>query len=149
MYARKYALPTEQESQIARQARAKIIPFVQEDAPATLHINGASRDESIELPAGTLEFLKEILEALAAGHGVTIVPQHAVLTTRQAAEILNFSRPHLIKLLNAGEIPFHKVGSHHRIRREDVMRYKQKFDEERDAFLTWLVAESEELGLYD
>ena len=63
--------------------------------------------------------------------------------------MLNVSRPYLIKLLDSGEIPFHKVGSHRRIRTEDVLNYKQTLRRQREAFLDRLVAESQELGLYD
>lgn len=67
----------------------------------------------------------------------------------EAADILNVSRPYLIKLLEAGEIPFHKVGRHRRIRIKDLMRYKADSDQRMDEAMDELVALSEELGLYD
>ncbi|HXW71158.1 MAG TPA: helix-turn-helix domain-containing protein [Methylocella sp.] len=86
----------------------------------------------------------DILEAMAAGHGVTIIPESAELTTVQAAELLNVSRPFLIKLLDNGVIPHRKVGKHRRVRMEDVMAYKAAIDREREGVLDRLVGEAQE-----
>ena len=86
----------------------------------------------------------DILEAMAAGRGVTLIPQNAELTTVQAAEILNVSRPFLIKLLESNEIPYRKVGKHRRVKMEDVMAYKDRIDKEREAILDALVADAQE-----
>ena len=86
----------------------------------------------------------DILEAMAAGRGITIIPENAELTTVQAAEVLNVSRPFLIKLLEEEKIPYRKVGKHRRIRMEDVMTYKTAIDQEREAVLDQLVAEAQE-----
>ena len=114
-----------------------------------LQIVDADSEEIIELPASAVALLLGILRMTAKGLGIALMPLHSELTTRQAADLLNVSRPYLIKLLDAGEIPHHKVGRHRRIRMEDMMTYKQKFRQEREAFLDRLVAESQELGLYD
>ena len=91
-----------------------------------------------------------VLEAMAAGRGVTIIPQSAELTTAQAAEVLNVSRPFLIKLLEQKEIPHRKVGRHRRVLMEDVMTYKAAIDAEREAVLDRLAAEAQEQGMgYD
>ncbi|HWX43541.1 MAG TPA: helix-turn-helix domain-containing protein [Blastocatellia bacterium] len=71
------------------------------------------------------------------------------LTTQEAAGLLNVSRPHLIKLLERGQMPFHKVGRHRRLRLADVLAYKRKALEERKAILRELVALNQEMGLYD
>jgi excisionase family DNA binding protein len=88
--------------------------------------------------------LMDILEAMAAGRGVTIIPENAELTTVEAAVVLNVSRPFLIKLLEAGHIPFRKVGKHRRVRLEDVMAYKAAIDQEREEVLDQLVAEAQD-----
>lgn len=88
-----------------------------------------------------------ILEAMAAGRGVTIIPENAELTTFEAADVLKVSRPYLIKLLDAGAIPFWRVGKHRRIRMEDVMAYRARDDRERDAAMDHLVREAQEQGM--
>lgn len=81
---------------------------------------------------------------------LTIITEDAELTTVQAADILHVSRPFLIKLLEAGQIPYRRVGKHRRIRMEDVMDYKQAIDQEREAVLDWLVADAQEQDMgYD
>ena len=86
----------------------------------------------------------DILEAMAAGRGVTIIPENAELTTVQAAEVLNVSRPFLIKLLDDRAIPYRKVGKHRRIRMEDVMSCKANIDQEREAALDELARDAQE-----
>ena len=141
--------PSESDAALARTASSKFIPFVRKQEPQTVHLTFADGQESIVLPTGSLEMIHRILEAMAAGHGVMVFPQHAELTTMEAADMLNVSRPYLIKLLEAGDIPYHKVGTHRRVRIEDVMRYKEEIDRRREAILDQMVAEAEELGLYD
>jgi excisionase family DNA binding protein len=89
----------------------------------TLRPRDADQDNLIELPAGAVALLMDILEAVAAGRGVTIIPEDAELMTVEAAEALSVSRPSLIKLLNEGVIPPRKVGRRRLIRMEDVMAY--------------------------
>jgi excisionase family DNA binding protein len=111
-------------------------------------IDEGQEEELIQLPAGAVAMLMDILEAMAAGRGITLIPENAELTTVQAADILNVSRPFLIKLLEEGEIPHRRVGTHRRILMEDVMAYKQAIDQEREAVLDQLVedAQDQEMG---
>jgi excisionase family DNA binding protein len=88
-----------------------------------------------------------ILEAMAAGRGVTIIPENAELTTVQAADVLNVSRPFFIKLLENGAIPHRKVGKHRRVRMEDFMAYKERIDREREAVLDQLAAQAQEFDM--
>lgn len=149
MFAQLHPPPTLQDSEIAREATARIVPFVRMDKPLELKITEEVNPEPIILPAGAVAMLKDILEAMAAGHSITMIPHHAELTTVQAADILNVSRPYLIKLLKADKIPYRKVGTHRRILMEDLMAYKEKTDRESRVAMNELVALSEELGLYD
>jgi excisionase family DNA binding protein len=86
----------------------------------------------------------DILGAMASGQGITLIPENAELTTVQAADILNVSRPFMIKLLEEGALPYRKVGKHRRVLMEDVMNYKRAIDQEREAVLDKLVADAQE-----
>ncbi|MCB9786938.1 MAG: helix-turn-helix domain-containing protein [Deltaproteobacteria bacterium] len=102
---------------------------------------------TISLPREALELFVEVLGQMANGNAVTVVPVHAELTTHQAAEILNVSRPFLIGLLDAGKMPFRMVGTHRRIRFTDLMAYKQQDDARRDEALAELTRQARDLGL--
>lgn len=144
MVAHRQLPPTAQDAAIARVSGQALSRFARTKAPLKLRVTDAEQSEPIELPAGAVELLMDILEAMAAGRGVTIIPENAELTTVQAAEVLNVSRPFLIKLLDEEKIPHRKVGKHRRIRMEDVMSYKSAIDAEREAVLDQLVAEAQE-----
>lgn len=102
---------------------------------------------TVTLPRKAFELFLEILGHMANGNAVTIVPVHAELTTQEAADILNVSRPFLIGLLKSGRIPFRPVGAHRRIRFNDLMKYKERDDAERRAIADELAAEAQRLGL--
>jgi excisionase family DNA binding protein len=101
--------------------------------------------ERIELPDSALEALRVIIETMAQGRSITLVPHDKELTSQEAADILHVSRPHLIKLLDRGDLPFHRVGTHRRIRIEDVLAYRDLRDAEREAALGELARLSQEL----
>lgn len=105
--------------------------------------------DAIELPGEIHELLVSIVENLKAGNGVTVIPMHAELTTVEAAELLNVSRPYLIKQLEAGALAFHMVGTHRRLRLADVLAYRDRMDEAAEEALAALTGEAEELGLYE
>ncbi len=98
--------------------------------------------EEIELPESVFRLLHQMVYELAQGNSVTIVPIHKVLTTTEAADLLNVSRQYLVELLDAGAIPFSKVGTHRRIRFGDLMDYKKKRDASRREGLSRLTKTS-------
>jgi len=103
--------------------------------------------QKLSLPASAIRLLLDLLTEMAAGNAVTLIPVHAQLTTQQAADVLNVSRPFLVSLLEEGKIPHVKVGTHRRILFEDLMRYKNSVDRERRKALDELVTQSEALGM--
>ena len=144
MLAHRQLPPTPQADVLARVSGQALSRFAKARAPLKLRVTDTEQMEPIELPAGAVSLLMEILEAMAAGRGVTIIPENAELSTVQAAEVLNVSRPFLIKLLEDGAIPHRKVGKHRRVRMEDVMSYKAATDSEREAVLDQLAADAQE-----
>lgn len=144
MIAHRELPPTAQDAAIARVSRQAFARFAHTRAPLKLRVTDVEQAEPIELPAGAVALLMDILEAMAAGRGVTIIPENAELTTVQAAAVLNVSRPFLIKLLEDGRIPYRTVGKHRRVRMEDVMAYKTAIDRDREAVLDQLAAEAQE-----
>jgi excisionase family DNA binding protein len=105
--------------------------------------------KEIEIPEPLYEVLLEAAKALRQGKAVTIVPTSHELTTQQAADILNVSRPHLIHLLERSEIPFSMVGTHRRIRFEDIVQYRGKRSATRRKILEDLTPEAQDLGIYE
>jgi excisionase family DNA binding protein len=106
-------------------------------------------DVEIELPEGIHALLVSIVENLKAGNGVSVIPMHAELTTVEAAQLLNVSRPFLIKKLEADELPHHMVGTHRRLKLADVLAYRDRLDIAANEALDAMTAEAEELGPCD
>lgn len=105
--------------------------------------------EKIKIPSRALAFLGNILKAMSEGKPVSIVPMATEVTTQSAAEILSCSRPHLVKLLEEGMIPYTLVGKHRRLMIEDVLKYRQKMKSEQKQHLIGIMNSDEDLGLYD
>jgi excisionase family DNA binding protein len=139
--------PSAQDAAMARVSGQVLSPHVQQKGSLVLTVREAGQDKPLELPAGAVALLMEILQAIAAGRGVTVIPENAELTSVQAAEVLNVSRPFLIKLLDDNVLPHRKVGKHRRIRMEDVMAYRSKIDRDREAVLDQLAREAQEMGM--
>ena len=111
-----------------------------------LQLEGAERD-TIALPPAALALLQEILSQMAQGNAVTLMPVLAELTTQQAADLLNVSRPFLIDQLKKGLLPLRSVGTHRRIRLSDLLAYKRQMDQNRSVTLDTLAAQAQELGM--
>lgn len=105
--------------------------------------------ERIKIPINTLRLLSNILKQTSQGRPVSIVPIATEITTQAAAELLGCSRPHLVKLLEKGEIAFTKVGKHRRIKYEDILSYKKKLKDNQRKLLAEIMKSDEESGLYD
>ncbi|MEZ5042793.1 MAG: helix-turn-helix domain-containing protein [Saprospiraceae bacterium] len=103
--------------------------------------------EIVSIPLKALKLLTSILSNMAQGKSIALLPTDAEITTQQAAEILNVSRPHVIKLLEKGDIPYKKVGSHRRILLQDILEYESTFKSERRKKLDYLAKEAQKLNL--
>ncbi|NMG22234.1 helix-turn-helix domain-containing protein [Brasilonema bromeliae] len=137
------AVKTEQEAQSIKQVED--ILNSQGSQVKLIGTNG----EQIDIPESLYQVLRHVVHAMASGQAVSLVPHSYEMTTQQAAEFLNVSRPYVVKLLEQGEIPYIKVGSHRRVCFEDLVRYKEQRDKKRSQLLKQLIEMSEEAGLYE
>lgn len=135
---------------VARKAAkdsAKLSKRLRRSPTVTLMAVGAGERATITVPRAAFGLLVEILDQMADGNDVAVIPHARELTTQEAAAILNVSRPYVIGLLEQGRIPFHKTGTHRRIRLADLLAYKKHQDEVSRRALAELTAEAQELGL--
>ena len=100
-----------------------------------------------KVPKKAMLLLFEILDNMAMGKSITLIPSEAEVSTQQAADMLNVSRPHLVKLLEKGEIPFKKVGSHRRIQLKDLINYDKKIKQTRSDELDFIAEQAQDLNL--
>jgi len=136
---------TDEEALAAREALAKLKSVAAEGTEIGLRV--ARKPDVVPLPARAVALIVDVLTAMADRKPVSVVPHEAELTTKQAADFLNVSRPYLVGLLDKGEIKHRVVGTHRRVLVADLMAYKQKSDEARRAAIARMVAEFQKLGL--
>ena len=134
------ALPESEEVQIRELNR-----MLQLGSPALIGTDG----ERLELPGAVFRLLKDIVRNMQLGRAIVLIPENQQLTTQRAADLMGVSRPHLIKLLESGGLPYHKAGTHRRIYLKDLVSYQKRRDKERKAALDRIAKEAFESGLYD
>ena len=139
------ALPTEEEAKLARESSRLLAAFVGKGKAARLKI--VVGKEEITVPVSALRLLVDILAQMAEGNAVTIMPIQAELTTQQAADFLNVSRPHFVGLLEQNAIPFRKVGTHRRVLFKDLLAYREKSLVSRRKALDELSKQAQELKM--
>lgn len=140
-------LPTELDVTLAKETSRLLAPRVRSSNPLRFRVLDAPKGDTLQIPALAAKMLVRILEEIARGNAVTLVPVHAELTTQEAADMLNISRPSLIQLLEEGKIDYRKVGTHRRVKFESMMAYKRRADTERRAALAELAAYDQEIGI--
>ncbi|GAA4181936.1 hypothetical protein GCM10022252_07050 [Streptosporangium oxazolinicum] len=141
--------PNSSDALAARDALRRVRGYLRRhpDSPARIPVVVEETREELVMPRAAVELLAAILAHMAAGRGVSVVPAHAELTTQEAADLLNVSRPYLIGLLEAGEIEYRLVGTHRRVRVESLLDYRRKDDQRRREAADELSAATRELGL--
>ena len=112
-----------------------------------IRIKLKDKEYYLEISTEAFTLLQKILDFMARGKSITIVPTDESLTTQQAARMLNVSRPHVVKLLEAGEIPFKMVGSHRRIFLKDLEAYEKKIAKKREKQLRFLTKQAQKLDM--
>lgn len=127
-------------------ALAEVLEGLRKDNP---EIEIEETREKIRIPLNALKLLAKILKVTSQGKPISIVPIATEMTTQAAADLLGCSRPHLIKLLEEGEIEYTKIGKHRRVKFEDVMAYKKKMKARQQELLIKIMNADEESGLYD
>ncbi|KIC45474.1 helix-turn-helix domain-containing protein [Tateyamaria sp. ANG-S1] len=141
-------LPDEVEIKNAEQLRTIVASQMKEGAPTTLSLALEGGDvQTVTLAPALAASLLEVLRLVSSGRGFRMIPVGSELTTQQAADLLNVSRPFLVKLLEEGDIPFAKTGRHRRVRAEDLFAYKEKRDAARSDALSDLARMDAEDGM--
>jgi excisionase family DNA binding protein len=108
-----------------------------------------SSDEHVELPEALYDLLVFVVAAMKRKQAIVLMPEDAALTTQAAAQFLGMSRPYLVRLLDAGQLPCHRVGTHRRILLRDLRAYQAQRDRERRGRLDALGAAVDAAGVYD
>lgn len=134
-----------EESELARESSRLLAACIGHGKTARLRV--IDGDGVIEVPVAALRMLVDILTNMAAGNAMSLVSIHAELTTQQTADFLNVSRPYVVGLLERGELPHHKVGTHRRVRFSDLMAYREAQLRKSKASLAELAKLDQELGL--
>ena len=142
-------IPSEVDIDLSKESIRILASNLQHSSPTQkLKILGKNgNEEALEIPSSAYQLFIDILSQMAQGNAVTLIPVHAELTTQEAADLINMSRPYLVKLLESKQIPFHKVGCHRRVRFQDLMNYKNQIDSDRMNALDELAAQAQELDM--
>ncbi len=144
-------IPNAHDVQLAVESRGTLGALAQGNGDFTFTVAGdGGATTQLRIPSSALQLLFAALSEMACGNGVSLLPLHAELTTQQAADFLNVSRPYVVGLLEKGEMAFRKVGNQRRVQLREVVAYKARTDIERRTALDELAREARELRLgYD
>lgn len=141
--------PTKAEQKAARESYDALAASIEQLRSEIPEIEIEETEEKIRIPISALRLLAKILMELSRGNPISIVPIATEITTQAAAELLGCSRPHIVRLLEEGKIPFTKVGKHRRIKYEDLAKFKKEMKISQRNKIQELMQLDEESGLYD
>ncbi|MFW5663457.1 MAG: helix-turn-helix domain-containing protein [bacterium] len=141
--------PTKEEQQAALQSYDALVSALEQIHEINPEIEIEETRKRIRIPLSALKLLVQILKETGKGRPVSIVPVATEVTTQAAAEMLGCSRPHIVKLLETGQIKFTKVGRHRRIKYEDIVAYKKRMETEQESLISQIMDAAEKDGLYD
>ena len=141
--------PTKKEQRVAIESYSALSSILSQLKQDDTEIEIEETNDTIKIPFKALKLLSEILKSMSEGNPISIVPIATEVTTQKAAEILGCSRPHLVKLLEQGEIDFTMVGRHRRILFEDVIKYKNEMKQKQKKHIIDIMNFDDEIGLYD
>jgi excisionase family DNA binding protein len=142
--------PDDAEAALAKKSGPALAAHLESASGVRLEVrtNGTAPGEELIVPVSAARLLARILSAMAQGHSVSVTPLTPEITTQQAADLLNVSRPYLVKLVDDGTIPSRKVGAQRRLMLDDVVAYKKAMYAKSELGLDELAALDQELGLY-
>jgi excisionase family DNA binding protein len=141
--------PSEADAVLARESARQLAPQLA-NANGSMQlrvVEPTGKSETVTIPTAAFRLFVMVLAEMANGNAVRLIPHQAELTTQEAAELLNVSRPYVVRLLDGGRIPFHRVGTHRRVLFKDVMAYKNEHRRARKGTLDKLSALDQEFGL--
>ena len=149
MTATALKIPSRKDAEQAQAAVRALSGLLRRKSPRTIRVQpeGAKEQITVTVPTEAFELFLDILAQMANGNAVSIVPVHAELTTQQAADLLNVSRPFLVGLLDDGKIPHRVVGTHRRVMVADLLAYKERDSAHRKEVADELAAEAQKHGL--
>lgn len=141
--------PSKEERKAALESYRALSATLERNHSAYPEIEIEESNEKIKIPRKALQLLTEILKETSLGKPITIFPIASEITTQEAADLLACSRPHLVMLLEKGEINFTKIGKHRRILYQDIIDYKIKMKSEQRKLLIEIMQADEESGIYE
>lgn len=140
-------LPTPAEVEQAKQTSRTLSKYTDVDR-VQMSLKGSNGEtDELVLPGHVLQLLLDVLSEVSQGNAVSLIPHHQEISTQEAASLLNVSRPFLVGLLEKGDMPFRKVGSHRRVLLTDVFAYKEKTEKQRNQALDELASLSQDEGM--
>jgi excisionase family DNA binding protein len=137
---------SDEEAIIAREAVSRLKPIADAEQNVRLRVM-ESPDVVVPIPARALRLIANVLDYMAHQTAVSFIPHDRELTTKQAADLLNVSRPHFVEILKRGDIPFRMVGAHRRVKASEVLAYRETGDRKHHEALEEMAKLSQELAL--